>query len=183
MNDHRRTRAQIISDHPAVLRNQIGASEGLDGAKESQAESAPSESEERFHDVVENIREVFWMAKADLSEMIYISPSYEHVWGRSCASLYDNPRSWMDSVHPLDARRIQTDISRREDRGHTLEYRIIRADGAVRWILDRGFSVRKTDGRADRIAGIAEDITEQKEAEEALRESEERYRSSVGELF
>ena len=137
----------------------------------------PSESEDRFRHMAENIREVFWMAKADLSEMIYISPSYEKVWGRSCASLYDNPKSWMDCIHPLDVERIQTAIGQREDAGHTLEYRIIRVDGTVRWILDRGFPVQKRDGQGDRIAGIAEDITERKEAEEELRENEEYHRS------
>ena len=182
MNNRHKTREQIISEL-GVPRDRIGASESSGGTKQRQAELAPSESEDRFRHVAENIREVFWMAKADLSEMIYISPSYEKVWGRSCASLYDNPKSWMDCIHPLDVERIQTAIGQREDAGHTLEYRIIRVDGTVRWILDRGFPVQKRDGQGDRIAGIAEDITERKEAEEALRESEERHRSLLENCF
>ena len=176
MNNRHKTREQIISEL-GMPRDRIGASEGSGGTKQRQAELVPSESEDRFRHMAENIREVFWTAKADLSEMIYISPSYEKVWGRSCASLYDNPKSWMDCIHPLDVERIQTAIGQREDAGHTLEYRIIRVDGTVRWILDRGFPVQKRDGQGDRIAGIAEDITERKEAEEELRENEECHRS------
>jgi len=170
MKDEDKTKEQRIMEL-GEMRAGIAASEKSDaGAEQRAAQEALRESEGRFRDVVEHISAVFWMAKADLSEMIYVSPAYESMWGQSCAGLYENPRSWMDHIHPDDQDRVRAAISQRKDTGHTLEYRIVRLDGAVRWIRDRGFPVSKTDGRSNRIAGIAEDITGLREAEEATQE-------------
>lgn len=143
------------------------------------AEEALRESEERYRQIAENIREVFWMADADLSRMIYVSPAYEKVWGKTCQSLYADPKSWAESIHPDDRQRVMETIFPRSSEGHTVEYRIIHPDGNIRWVLDRGFPVRNLSGEIYRIAGIAEDITARKLAEQALRESEERYRFAM----
>ena len=60
------------------------------------------ESEERFRQMAENIEEMFWTANSDLSEILYVSHTYEKIWGRSCDSLYASPRSFMDAIHPDD---------------------------------------------------------------------------------
>jgi PAS domain S-box-containing protein len=180
--DNHKSRDKLISKFGVPHDGSITVPERSDGgAEQMQAElTLPRESEECFCAIFENIRDVFWMVKADLSEIIYVSPSYETVWGRSCASLYNNPQSWMDYIHPLDIERIQTVIGQRGDAGHTLEYQIIRPDGTVRWMRDRRFSVRERNGQVDAIAGIAEDITESKSAEESLRKSEEFFRLTLG---
>ena len=65
-----------------------------------QAEEAVRESEQHLRLVTENIQDVFWMSTPGIQEMIYVSPAYEKIWGRTCASLYDSPQSFMDAIHP-----------------------------------------------------------------------------------
>src|SRR4029434_8774970 len=77
---------------------------------------------------------------------------------------------WAEAIHPEDRERVLRDALLKQTSGdYDEEYRIIRSNGTLRWIQDRGFPVRNADGTVDRIAGVAEDITERKEAEEALR--------------
>ncbi|MDZ7645225.1 MAG: PAS domain-containing protein [Woeseiaceae bacterium] len=127
-------------------------------------------SEERFRQLTENIREVFWLTDPEKSRMLYVSPSYEETWGRSRDALYDDPLNWMDAIHPDDRARVRAAASRQADGNYHEVYRIVRPDGGIRWISDRAFPVRDSDGRIYRIAGLAEDVTEHRRAEIALRE-------------
>jgi PAS domain S-box-containing protein len=140
------------------------------------AEKVLAESEERFRQLAENINEVFWMTDPQTTELLYISPAYERVWGRSCQSLYENPRSFMDAVHPDDRERVRIDVLEKQSRGEQVdkEYRIIRPDGSIRWVRDRAFPVKDAAGRFYRLVGIIDDFTQRKLAEEALREADRR---------
>src|SRR5205085_1807938 len=60
------------------------------------------ESERRFRQLAENINEVFWLVDPDECAMLYVSPAYEEIWGRTCESLYERPDSYLESVHPGD---------------------------------------------------------------------------------
>ncbi|GAC1446804.1 MAG: hypothetical protein NVSMB56_08980 [Pyrinomonadaceae bacterium] len=127
------------------------------------------ESEERFRQLAENIREVFWLSNPVNHELIYISPGFEEVWGRPVESLYSTPRSWLDAVHPNDVARIRDAAKLKQARGdYNEEYRIIHPDGSVRWIRDRAFPIKNSDGQVYRIAGIAADITARKLSERRL---------------
>lgn len=142
------------------------------------AEDEVRSSEERFRQLAENITEVFWLIELQNDRLIYISPAYERVWGRSCQSLYDRPQSFLDAIVPDDRARI-ADKQMAQLRGEGLneEYRITRPDGTLRWIWDRGFPIKDASGKVVRVAGIAEDITWRKQAEQQLRDSEERFRA------
>ena len=143
-----------------------------------EAERAVEESQERFRQLAEHIREVFWITDPDKSRVIYISPGYEEIWGRSCESLYAAPHSWMDAIHPDDRQRVHDGARNRQSLGSYDEsYRIIRPDGSIRWIWDRAFPIRDTSGTVYRIVGFAEDVTNRKRVETALIESERRYRA------
>jgi PAS domain S-box-containing protein len=135
-----------------------------------QAEDALRESAARFHQIADNIREVFWMSLPDKSKLLYVSPAYEDIWGRTCDSLYADPGSWPASVHPDDLAAFDR-FWQRQQRGEAVfaEYRIIRADGTPGWIWDRAFPVRDEQGQVYRLVGVAEDVTERKRAEEELR--------------
>jgi PAS domain S-box-containing protein len=145
------------------------------------AEEALRESETRFRQLAENISSVFWLSNPDAMLIHYVSPAYEKVWGRSCDSLYAEPTSWFDAIHPDDHDRIAEGVRLQLVRGqHDHTYRIVRPDGSLRWIRDRAFPVRDGSGKLIRVAGIAEDITERKEAEERLQRSEEKFKALFG---
>ncbi|HJT78281.1 MAG TPA: PAS domain S-box protein, partial [Gemmataceae bacterium] len=141
------------------------------------AADALRDSEERFRQLAENINAVFWMTDPQKVQVLYVSPAYEAIWGRSCHSLYERPRSFLDAIHPDDRARVVAESLDRQARGEAsdVEYRVVRPDGAVRWVRDRGFPIRDAAGQVYRVAGIAEDITERKQAVEALRDSEQRF--------
>jgi len=140
-----------------------------------EAEQALRSSEEKFRQLAENISEVFRIVPIADDKALYVSPAYEQIWGRSLKSIYENPASWLEAVHPDD--REQADqMAMRQLQGEPVEveYRIHTPAGLEKWIRDRTFPIRDRDGKIIRIAGLAEDITEQKRAEELLKQTTDR---------
>jgi PAS domain S-box-containing protein len=131
------------------------------------------EGEARFRQIAENVREVFFLEEIDENRMLYISPTYEEIWGRTCQSLSENPQSWFESVHPQDRARVMSCVEENRERSCQMEYRIIRPDGAVRWIRVRRFPITDSAGRVCRAAGLCEDISERRQAEEELQRAKE----------
>jgi PAS domain S-box-containing protein len=145
-----------------------------DVTETKRARQALERSEEKFRQFAENIREVFWMVNPEGDEILYVSPAYEQVWGRTRESLYEKPMSWADAILPEDRERArQVAALQRQGVAIASEYRIQSADGQQKWILDRAFAVRDQEGRLLRVVGIAEDITDQKEYEAALIQARE----------
>jgi PAS domain S-box-containing protein len=155
-----------------VFLGHVGLS--ADITERKQAEQALRSSEEKFRQLAENIRQVFWMMPPAANEILYVSPVYEQVWGRTCESLYQNPMSWAEAIHPDDRERAHLLFSK-QIQGDPVdsEYRICTPQGKEKWIRDRAFPVRDPDGQLIRVAGIAEEITEQKRHEEELIQARE----------
>jgi PAS domain S-box-containing protein len=131
-------------------------------------DKAARESASYFQQWAENVHQVFWVRDIEADKMVYVSPAYETIWGRSCALLYQQPRSFLDAVHEQDYARVLAAVSRQngENEWFNEEYRIVRPDGSVRWVRARNFPIRDEGGRVYRVAGVAEDITELKDAEQ-----------------
>jgi PAS domain S-box-containing protein len=135
-------------------------------------------SEERFRQIAESISEVFWLTTPDKHEIAYVSPGYEAVWGRTRDALYASPESWMEAIHTDDRPRVARAAYTNQMAGtYDEEYRIVRPDGTERWIRDRAFPVFDAAGTVIRIAGVAEDITAKKEAEDRLLATTEQLRA------
>ena len=139
-----------------------------------QTQDALKSSEENFRQIAENIREVFWMGNLDRSELIYVSPGFEYIWGRTVEDLYEQPQIITDTIHPSDRDLFLASIEKQRLGEFTNdEYRIVRPDGEIRWIWTRAFPVRNEAGEIYRTAGISEDITQRKHMELALFQEKE----------
>ncbi|MDB6117956.1 MAG: sensory box protein [Verrucomicrobiaceae bacterium] len=143
----------------------------VDITERKKSEATVHNSEERFRQLAQSIHEVFWVTSTTKHEMLYISPAYERIWGRSCESLYLSPQTWLDAIHPDDRAKVVEASQAKQAQGtYDEEYRIIRPDGSVRWINDRAFPVHDASGNVYRVAGVAQDISERKLAGDRLAE-------------
>jgi PAS domain S-box-containing protein len=162
-----------INEQPAGLLSMV-----RDINERTRAQEAVKASEEKFRQLADNIREVFWMSNADRSKFIYVSPAFEHIWGQPCSTLYTSPGKWIEFLHPDDRERVmESTLTKSPAREYDEIYRIIRPDGSIRWIEDRAFPIYDASGNLYRIVGIADDITKRKEALDSLAESEARKRA------
>jgi len=153
---------------------QVVSLEGFiaDITERKRAEEALRESERKFRQLAENIQEIFWIFSADGGPVVYVSPAYERVFGRSCESLYAAPNTFLEAVHPDDRARVRALISGRSRAAREEEHRIIRPDGAVRWISTSAFGVVDESGAVFRVVGVSRDVTDRKLAEERVRHSQ-----------
>src|SRR6476661_5668012 len=135
-------------------------------------------TEEHFIELTENIDEVLFVMEADFRETLFVNPAYEKMWGRSCQSLYDNPRSYLDAVLHEDRPSLEAYLRRvrQGEKPGKLQFRIVGPNNEQRWILLHAVPLRDDEGKVNRISGLALDITEIHKARAALVESLDRYR-------
>lgn len=153
---------------------------GTDVTEQRRGERALGDVEERFRELTENIHEVFFLRDITDNRILYVSTAYEKIWGRPVQALYDDPQDFLNYVHPDDQKRVRAAMrDQTPDRLFSDEYRIVRPDGGVRWIRSRTFPVRDANGAFYRVAGLAEDITARRRAEEAVSASEARLRQII----
>ena len=134
------------------------------------AQKALKESDLLFRQMADNIRDVFFLIDADSHRILYASPAYEEMWGRSREILYQDPDAWNASIHPDD--RASASESYREGvaaGNFQIEHRIVRPDGTIRSMEVRGFPVHDEAGRIARVAGIVTDITKRTQSDERIR--------------
>jgi two-component system, sporulation sensor kinase E len=131
--------------------------------------------EEIFQLMAENIDEVFWNIDPLTGQILYMSPSYHKIWGLSVENLYQNPLSWLESVHPNDKDKFVAYIFGKpgsDQNRKGIECRVIRPDGEVRWIIVRAFPVINQNKEIYRRVGLARDITAIKKIKTKNKESQ-----------
>jgi PAS domain S-box-containing protein len=122
------------------------------------------DSELCFLAVAEQFDTVLWIVAPDGTQVHYVSPAYERVWGRSPVELYAAPLKWMQAIHPDDQAGVFEQVTHEQAKGPLeREFRIHRADGSLRYIRARSVPIRDADGNVSRVACLSEDITEQKQ--------------------
>ncbi|MDB6112844.1 MAG: putative sensor protein [Pedosphaera sp.] len=168
---------------PAVTRELRESAVRLARKKSDQA---LRESEERFRQLTENIGVVFFMFDRSNgggpNRLLYVSPAYESIWGRSLASLYQDAQCWLKAVHPEDRENVLLQLPNLNLGEFNHEFRIVGLDGRVRWIHYRAFPVFNEQGGVYRIAATAEDITGRKLADQQLAENSRQLEGMVEEL-
>jgi PAS domain S-box-containing protein len=135
------------------------------------AELELQEVAQRFRELANNSRDVFWFMSVDPELILYISPAMERIWGRPARDFYADARAWVRSIHEADRARVEgafTRWIRGSAERYDEQYRIVRPDGAVRWVHDTGTRIRNDAGRVVRVSGVARDITRRRLAEEEV---------------
>ena len=125
------------------------------------------ESEERFRQITEAMHDFVWLTDPRFTRHLFANEAFERIWGRPRSELYDNPAIFLQSVHADDRDRVRHALEQMATTPYDLEFRIARPDGQQRWVWSRAFPVRNARGEVYRIAGITEDITERKLANDS----------------
>jgi len=119
------------------------------------------ESEEKLVSILATTDNIVWSITADTYETLYLNPAAEKIYGRPASAFYADPTLFMNMVHPEDRPRVARMLPELIEKGAvTIQYRVVRPDGEVRWLEDRPVIVRGADGQLARINGVASDITE-----------------------
>jgi len=133
-------------------------------------------TEQRFRTIAERVEEIIYLANADLTDVKYVNSAYEDIYGRPVAELQDDPKAFLEAVHPDDREAYEADleamlddIERGEpDDGYDFEFRIRRPDGEVRWLEATGYPILDHTDRPDQFVGVVKDVTERHQRERTL---------------
>ncbi|KAB0493903.1 sensor domain-containing diguanylate cyclase [Pseudomonas vancouverensis] len=130
-----------------------------------------SEREQLFSTLLVSVNAILWALDWETRQVLYVSPAYERIFGRSAEQLLADSNQWRDSIHPDDLEYAERSLAEVLETGavEDREYRITDADGQLRWLSDKCFINRQAEpGQPVIIVGIAEDITEKKLMEAEL---------------
>ncbi len=136
---------------------------------ERQAKTVFEDSEQEFHQMADNIQEVFWVIDAESKKATYVNPAYETITGRSCQSLIEEPSSYEEAIHPDDRAHVLAKLAQAGQNGHLDQrFRIVRPDGEIRWVWVRGFPRKDSNGKITRLGGTALDVTALQQAQDQV---------------
>ena len=142
--------------------------------------SAVKQAEKRYRDLIEQLPLVTYIDEPAVAPSIYISPQIEGLLGYSADEWLADPDLFVKLLHPDDREQVLADHDRVFAAGESswsFEYRLVARDGRTVWLRDDAVVVRDDEGKALYVQGFLMDVTKRKEAEEALRKSEERFRA------
>ncbi|PMC40173.1 hypothetical protein CJ195_00190 [Bacillus sp. UMB0899] len=126
------------------------------------------ESQERFQQITNNIKEAFWIFEVEKNEILFMSSAWEEISGRTCKEFYEDNTLWINTILPED-RDNTLENFQNISKNIEFEYRLIHSDGTIRWIRNRIVPILNKEGRVYRLAGVAEDITDAKLNEDLIR--------------
>jgi len=126
------------------------------------------------------LKEIFWILDPQTKEVSHVSRAFEQICELPLDSLYSNPTSYRELIHPQDRPRVVAELEKLENTNRfDEEFRIICPSGTVKWIRAIGFTAKDPAGNVTTLVGTAQEITARKEIEIVLRESEDLYRDLV----
>jgi len=135
----------------------------VDISEQHKAKKSLKQQEESIQRIAENISDVFWLRNSDNTQMVYISPSFETVWGKSRESILQNPDAFIDSIYPDDKPTVLAELAKYSKTGNFChEYRIVNGQGETKWIRAKSHRIINKEGEIIGHAGTATDLTENK---------------------
>ena len=145
---------------------------GVDITERRKSEQILQENERRFQLIANTIDNVIWITSPDMKQLLYISPAYEKIFGKSIEKAYQAPTSFISLIHPDDKKTFLKELKQKSRTTHNTEYRIVRSDGSVRWIHGRRHPVCDDKGKQIMKICVSTDITDIKLAEEREKQIE-----------
>ena len=132
------------------------------------AERERAETASRLEGIAAVSGDVLWMFDADWSELLFINPAYEEIFGRPTEEVYDDPSAFLDAVHPQDRPAVEEAMTRIADgQSVEMEYRVNPEEEYTRWVWVQGEPITE-NGEVVRVAGFARDITDRRRRERQL---------------
>jgi len=172
--------SEPIDNALALLHQRVAELEQALVEREHAEKAMRSESEERLNSILESLEDIVWSQSPTTGEVLFLNPAAESIYGRPAADFFADSDLWMQVLHPDDAGLAERFFTTILSAGWAeVEYRIVRQDGEVRWLHDRGRLIRDATGAPIRVDGIATDNTERKRAE-AAREQQRRQEELIG---
>lgn len=132
-------------------------------------EQSLADTHQLLKELAEHIDEVFWVTDKTGGELLYMSPMYEKVYGRTLEELYDENDAWSFNIHPDDKARVENSFAKNGQLGkYNEEYRLVHPDGSVKWVKAKAYPIKDKNGNVIRLAGITQEITERKKSKERI---------------
>lgn len=161
------------SSQYTVLANRI-----TNVVEQFRSRQAVTETEQKLTQIAEHTDDILFMFSGDWSELLFINPAYENLWGASIEELRNDPNTFLEYIHPDDREdAIQAMGELQSGELEYLEYRVQPPDGEQRWVTGKTKPIFDSDGNVSRIVGYVRDITDRKEREQELERSERRYQA------
>ena len=164
---------EVGNSQYTVLANRVG-----NAIDQYRTRQAVAEAEEKLSQLAEKTEDILFMFDGDWSEILFVNSAYEDVWGGSIAELRNDPRSFVEYIHPDDREeviRVMERISNGES--DEIEYRLVHPDGERRWVRVGTKPIFDEEGSVSRIVGFVRDITERKVREEELQRLKEQFQT------